>query len=292
MKSVVLKARAKINITLDVTGRRDDGYHFVKMIMQTISLYDTVSVKKVPKKGIWVSCDVKWVPCDERNLAYKAAKLIMDNFEINGGVAIYIHKRIPVSAGLAGGSTDCAAVLKAMNMLFELGLGEKDLMELGFKLGSDVPFCVMGGTALAEGLGEKLMPLPDCPHMDIVLVKLPVSVSTAAVYRLFDSEAEVSHPDTESELEALKNGDKAAVAEHLLNVLEPVTAKIHPRIEDIKAELVKNGALGAVMSGSGPTVYGIFADKRTACRAADHIRSGMNIKCVIVSGTENHKEVR
>lgn len=292
MKSVVLKARAKINITLDVTGRRDDGYHFVKMIMQTISLYDTVSVKKVPKKGIWVSCDVKWVPCDERNLAYKAAKLIMDNFEINGGVAINIHKRIPVSAGLAGGSTDCAAVLKAMNMLFELGLGEKELMELGFKLGSDVPFCVMGGTALAEGLGEKLMPLPDCPHIDIVLVKLPVSVSTAAVYRLFDSEAEVSHPDTERELEALKNGDKAAVAEHLLNVLEPVTAKIHPRIEDIKAELVKNGALGAVMSGSGPTVYGIFADKRTACRAADHIRSGMNIKCVIVSGTENHKEVR
>ena len=287
MKSVVIKARAKINITLDVAGRRDDGYHFVKMLMQTIALYDTVTVKKVPKKGIWVSCDVRWVPCNEKNLAYKAAKLIMDNFEIDGGVAINIHKRIPVSAGLAGGSTDCAAVLKAMNMLFELGLSQKELMNLGFKLGSDVPFCVMEGTALAEGLGEKLTPLEPCPGMDIVLVKLPVSVSTATVYKMLDGEKMTFHPDTERAAAAIKNGDKAAIAESLSNVLEPVTAKMHPRIKDIKAELIKNGALGALMSGSGPTVYGIFEDKRTACRAADRIRSRMNIKCVIVTRTEN-----
>ena len=287
MKSVVIKARAKINITLDVTGRRDDGYHFVKMLMQTIALYDTVTVKKVPKKGIWVSCDVRWVPCDERNLAYKAAKLIMDNFDIYGGVAINIHKRIPVSAGLAGGSTDCAAVLKAMNMLFELGLSQKELMDLGFKLGSDVPFCVMEGTALAEGLGEKLTPVAPCPGMDIVLVKLPVSVSTATVYKMLDSEEMTFHPDTERAVAAIKNGDKAAIAESLSNVLEPVTAKMHPRIKDIKAELIKNGALGALMSGSGPTVYGIFEDKRTACRVADRIRSRMNIKSVIVTRTEN-----
>ena len=287
MKSVVIKARAKINITLDVTGRRDDGYHFVKMLMQTIALYDTVTVKKVPKNGIWVSCDVRWVSRDERNLAYKAAKLIMDNFDIDGGVAINIHKRIPVSAGLAGGSTDCAAVLKAMNMLFELGLSQKELMDLGFKLGSDVPFCVMEGTALAEGLGEKLTPLEPCPGMDIVLVKLPVSVSTATVYKMLDSEEMTFHPDTERAIAAMKNGDKTAVAASLSNVLEPVTAKMHPRIKDIKAALIKNGALGALMSGSGPTVYGIFEDKRAACRAADRIRSRMNIKCVIVTRTEN-----
>lgn len=287
MNSILLKARAKINLTLDVTGKREDGYHFVKMIMQTISLCDTVLVKKVPKPGIWLKCDVKWLPCDERNIAYKAAALMIDTFDIKEGVSISIRKRIPVAAGLAGGSADCAAVLKGINEVFGLGLDEERLMELGAKLGSDVPFCIKEGTALAEGVGADLTDIGPCPELNMVLIKLPVSVSTATVYKNLDCYNLPFHPDTEAVLEAIKNGDRKAIAEGLSNVLETVTVKMHPRIDKLKKTLVEYGALGSIMSGSGPTVYGIFEDKRAACDAADKLRENLKLKGVYVVKTEN-----
>jgi len=287
MPSVLLKARAKINLTLDVTGKREDGYHFVKMIMQTISLYDTVLIKKVPKPGIWLKCDVKWLPCDERNIAYKAAKLVTDTFGIKEGVSISIRKRIPVAAGLAGGSADCAAVLKGMNEVFSLGLSEEELMELGSKLGSDVPFCIMEGTALAEGTGNELTRISNCPKLDMVLVKLPVSVSTASVYKALDCYDLPFHPDTERVIKAIDNGDITSIATGLSNVLETVTIKMHPRIDEIKKLMIENGAIGSVMSGSGPTVYGIFEDKQKACEAADRIRAILKLKSVYYVKTED-----
>ena len=287
MRSVSLKARAKINLTLDVTGVRDDGYHLVEMIMQTISLCDTVQLRKEVKKGIWLKCNVKWLPCDEGNIAYRAAAKMMDKFNIQEGVSISITKKIPIAAGLAGGSTDCAAVLKGMNILFELGLSENELMEIGAELGSDVPFCIMEGTALAEGVGERVTRISPCPEMDMVLVKLPVSVSTPTVYKRLDAVDITYHPDTRAMLESIENRDVKAISSALSNVLELVTIKMHPRIDEIKAALVEKGAIGAVMSGSGPSVFGIFKDKQAACLAADEIREMFNIKDVIVVKTEN-----
>ena len=287
LTSILLKARAKINLTLDVTGKREDGYHFVKMIMQTISLYDTLLIKKVQKPGIWLKCDVKWLPCDERNIAYKAAALMIETFGIKEGVSISIRKRIPVAAGLAGGSADCAAVIKGMNEIFKLGLDEEKLMELGSKLGSDVPFCIMEGTALAEGTGNILTRIESCPELNMVLVKLPVSVSTATVYKNLNCYELPFHPDTEKMLVYIKNKDDEGIASALSNVLETVTIKMHPRIDTIKDKLVLKGALGAVMSGSGPTVFGIFADKQAACEAADSLRSEMKLKNVYVVKTED-----
>lgn len=287
MRSVSLKARAKINLTLDVTGVRDDGYHLVEMIMQTISLCDTVQMRKEVKKGIWLKCNVKWLPCDEGNIAYRAAAKMMDKFNIQEGVSISITKKIPIAAGLAGGSTDCAAVLKGMNILFELGLSENELMEIGAELGSDVPFCIMEGTAIAEGVGERVTRISPCPEMDMVLVKLPVSVSTPTVYKRLDAVDITYHPDTRAMLESIENRDVKAISSALSNVLELVTIKMHPRIDEIKAALVEKGAIGAVMSGSGPSVFGIFKDKQAACLAADEIREMFNIKDVIVVKTEN-----
>ena len=266
---------------------RDDGYHLVEMIMQTISLCDTVQMRKEVKKGIWLKCNVKWLPCDEGNIAYRAAAKMMDKFNIQEGVSISITKKIPIAAGLAGGSTDCAAVLKGMNILFELGLSENELMEIGAELGSDVPFCIMEGTALAEGVGERVTRISPCPEMDMVLVKLPVSVSTPTVYKRLDAVDITYHPDTKAMLESIENRDVKAISSALSNVLELVTIKMHPRIDEIKAALVEKGAIGAVMSGSGPSVFGIFKDKQAACLAADEIREMFNIKDVIVVKTEN-----
>lgn len=286
MKSVSVKARAKINLTLDVTGVRNDGYHLVEMIMQTVSLYDTVNIRKEAKKGIWLKCSVPWLPCDERNIAYKAAKKMIEEFNINEGVSISITKRIPVAAGLAGGSADCAAVIKGMNEIFKLNLSEKRLMEIGASLGSDVPFCIMEGTALAQGIGEKITPVSPCPKLDMVLVKLPVSVSTPAVYKALDREDITYHPDTGAMIEAIEKKDVLSICENLSNVLEIVTVKMHPAIENVKAELLKNGACGVLMSGSGPSVYGIFENKQKACEAADKIRDTLKIKNVNVVKTE------
>ncbi len=272
-----IRARAKINLTLDVTGRREDGYHTVEMVMQTVALHDTVRVtvihgEKKPR-GIVLSCSLPFLPTDERNLAYRAAEL----FYRETGVLletceIYIEKRIPIAAGLAGGSTDAAAVLRALNALHAAGLTDDELCEMGLKLGADVPFCLRGGTMLAKGIGEELSALPEMPHCWVVLCKPPFAVPTKEVYQEIDSVDIMEHPDTKGMMAALQQGDYEGVCAYLSNVMEAVTAAKRRQIGEIKSFLTENGADGTLMSGSGPTVYGLFSDENRAKTAAKMLR--------------------
>ncbi len=259
---------AKINLTLDVLNKREDGYHNVEMIMQTVSLFDLVLVDKT-HSGISVTTNLRFLPSNEKNLAYAAAREFFNATGMNGGCKIMIHKNIPVAAGLAGGSGNAAAVLAALNMLYNAGLSEQQLCELGLKLGADVPYCILGGTYLAEGIGEKLSPLPPMPNCSILLVKPPINISTAAIYEKIDSEDITVRPDTDAMGRALVSGDPSAVAAQLSNVMSTVTESMHPIVRGIKEKMIKNGALGAEMSGSGPTVFGIFPDYATAKRSHD-----------------------
>ncbi|WMI80857.1 4-(cytidine 5'-diphospho)-2-C-methyl-D-erythritol kinase [Anaerotignum sp. MB30-C6] len=285
MRDLRLKARAKINLTLDVTGKREDGYHLIKSIMQTVSLYDGIYMKRIRKKEIIIKTNLAWLPTDHRNLAYRAAELMMAKFDITEGVFIEIDKRIPVAAGLAGGSADCAAVLVGMNRLFGLGLSVRELESLAFLLGSDIPYCVQRGTMLAEGVGEILTPVKcPCPMCYIVLAKLPVSVSTATVYRSLDlQKVEECHPDTEGMIQAMAEGDIAKMGQLLGNVLETVTIPMHPRIAQLKEEMLHLGAKGALMSGSGPTVFGLFGEEEDAKEAAAAIRKKFGLKEVVAT---------
>ena len=259
---------AKINLTLDVLNKREDGYHNVEMIMQTVSLFDLVLVDKT-HSGISVTTNLRFLPSNEKNLAYAAAREFFNATGMNGGCKIMIHKNIPVAAGLAGGSGNAAAVLAALNMLYNAGLSEQQLCELGLKLGADVPYCILGGTYLAEGIGENLSPLPPMPNCSILLVKPPINISTAAIYEKIDSEDITVRPDTDAMGRALVSGDPSAVAAQLSNVMSTVTESMHPIVRGIKEKMIKNGALGAEMSGSGPTVFGIFPDYATAKRSHD-----------------------
>lgn len=259
---------AKINLTLDVLNKREDGYHNVEMIMQTVSLFDLVLVDKT-HSGISVTTNLRFLPSNEKNLAYAAAREFFNATGMNGGCKIMIHKNIPVAAGLAGGSGNAAAVLAALNMLYNAGLSDQQLCELGLKLGADVPYCILGGTYLAEGIGEKLSPLPPMPNCSILLVKPPINISTAAIYEKIDSEDITVRPDTDAMGRALVSGDPSAVAAQLSNVMSTVTEAMHPIVRGIKEKMIKNGALGAEMSGSGPTVFGIFPDYATAKRSHD-----------------------
>lgn len=273
----MIEARAKINLTLDVTGRRDDGYHTVKMVMQTVRLHDAVKVtvthgEKKPQ-GIRLTCNLPYLPVDSRNLAYRAAELF---YETTGTLLetcdIAIEKRIPVAAGLAGGSTDAAAVLRALDALHETGLSDEELCAMGLKLGADVPYCLRGGTMLAEGIGEELSPLPAMPHCYVVLCKPPFGVSTKEVYEQLDEIELEQRPDTDGIIRALEKGDFAGVCRRLHNVMEDVTAKKRRQIAEIRAFLTENGADGTLMSGSGPTVYGLFSDENRARTAAKMLR--------------------
>lgn len=271
-------ARAKINLTLDVTGTRPDGYHTVKMIMQSVALHDDVTVtvthgEKKPQ-GIRLTCNLPYLPLDSRNLAFRAAELF---YESTGAlletVDIHIEKRIPVAAGLAGGSTDAAAVLRALSALHAVGLTDDELCEMGLKLGADVPYCLRGGTMLAEGIGEELSPLPDMPHCYVVLCKPPFGVSTKEAYRQIDAVELEKRPDTDGMVKALAKGDFSGVCKRLYNVMEDVTAAKRRQIGEIKAFLAENGADGTLMSGSGPTVYGLFSEEsraRTAAKMLQH----------------------
>ena len=269
-----LKAYGKINLALDVLGKRQDGYHEVRMIMQTVQLYDKISISKSDKAGIHIKTNLTFLPVNENNIAYKAAKMLMVEFDIQTGVRINIEKHIPVAAGMAGGSTDGAAVLYGMNRLFHLGLSKHQLMERGVKLGADVPYCIMRGTVLSEGIGEILTPVTALPDCYILVAKPPVSVSTKYVYEHLKLDATIEHPDIDGMVEALKNQDLCGVASKMGNVLETVTAAKHPEIEDIKKIMVREGALGALMSGSGPTVFGIFDDKVKGEKAREVLRRG------------------
>ena len=285
--TVMLKALAKINLGLDVLGRRENGYHDVKMVMQTIYLYDNVTISKTEEPGIQIESNLFYLPVDENNIAYKAAKKLMDEFQIQEGVRIVLEKHIPVAAGMAGGSSNAAAVLVGMNRLFSLGLSQEDLMERGVSLGADVPYCVMRGTVLAEGIGEILTPLPPLPKCYVLIAKPGISVSTKQVYEKLDSKEIEEHPDIDGILDGLEHGDLRKIANSMGNVLEKVTIEDYPIIEDIKRTMKEAGALNAMMSGSGPTVFGLFEDKKAAMEARTTIKK-MNIaKQVYLANVHN-----
>ncbi|MBR0469904.1 MAG: 4-(cytidine 5'-diphospho)-2-C-methyl-D-erythritol kinase [Clostridia bacterium] len=267
-KRAITRSFAKINLTLDVLGRRENGYHDIKMIMQTLSLFDLLIIDKTDGK-ISVSTNLKYLPTTNKNIAYKAAEVFFERTGIRGGAKIMIHKNIPVAAGLAGGSGNCAATLVAVNMLYGCPMSDTELIALGAELGADVPYCFEGGTQLAEGIGEKLTSLPPMPDAYVLLVKPPVSVSTGLIYEEIDSAPLTVRPDTEAVIDAIRNRDINGVADNLCNVMESVTAKMHPMVGGIKQKLLLNGALGAVMSGSGPTVFGLFDDFQKAKASAD-----------------------
>ena len=269
------KAYAKVNITLDVVGKREDGYHLLKMIMQNIDIYDVITIEKI-ESGIEITCNKPYVPTDERNLAYKAAKLFKDTFNITSGVSINIKKNIPVAAGLAGGSTDCAAVLKIMNKLFQVNADNEKLMELGVKLGADVPYCIDGGTALCEGIGEVLTTLKPFKNHIIVLVKPPFGVSTKDVYKNFDLGRVKNHPETDKVITYMNEDNLYEVAKNMKNLLENVTLKKHKVISSIKSEMESLGAIKAMMSGSGPTVFAFFDDMMKAQRCYDEMKKKYN----------------
>lgn len=255
----IARSYAKINLTLDVLGKRPNGYHDVEMIMQTVSLFDLVLVDKT-YNNITISTNLKYLPTNEKNIAYKAAQMFFKRTGARGGVRIMIHKNIPVAAGLAGGSGNGAAVLHTMNMLFNTGLSDDELCRMGAELGADIPYCLSGGTQLAQGIGEILTPLPPIPKTTVLIVKPPINVSTASIYEQIDSAPIEKRPDTGKIIKALKDGDIYSVSQNLCNVMESVTQKIHPVIGGIKTKMLINGAIGAVMSGSGPSVFGFFDD--------------------------------
>ena len=272
MKKIKLDAYGKINLGLDVLGKRDDGYHDLDMIMQSVDLADKITITKNDSGEITVKSNTGKIPNDESNLAYKAAKLLKDEFDINKGVDIEIEKNIPISGGMAGGSTDCAAVLKGMNKLFKLKLSEQELMDRGVKLGADVPFCIMGKTARAEGIGEILTPIPNKLKGYIVLAKPPISVSTGFVYGRIDEVEVKNKPDTEAMIETIKKKDLKGLADTICNVLEEVTIPNYPIVQEIKDKMIEKGALNAMMTGSGPTVFGLFDDKKKAVAVVDALK--------------------
>lgn len=267
-----LKALAKINLGLDVIGVREDGYHLVRMIMQTIDLYDWVTVRKASHEGITLATNLNFLPSDHHNIAYQAAELLKRDYPQIGGVDLRIHKCIPVAAGMAGGSTDAAAVLYGINRLWKLQIPMRRLMEYGLQIGADVPYCLLRGTALAEGIGEKLTALAPMPECYILVAKPPVSVSTKLVYQALDELEQPPHPPIDAQIRDLEARDLESLAAHMGNVLEGVTVPMHPQITQIKELMTTHGALAAMMSGSGPTVFGIFSDKAQAYAAKELIR--------------------
>lgn len=292
MDRLELKALGKINLGLDVLGRRENGYHDVRMVMQTVYLYDRIIMKKSKTPGIRLETNLYYLPVNENNLAYQAAQMLMDEFHMEEGVSIQLDKHIPVAAGMAGGSSNAAAVLFGMNRMFSLGLSQKELMERGVKLGADVPYCIMRGTVLAEGIGEILTPLSSMPKCYVLIAKPAISVSTKMVYEKLDSHEIEDHPDIDGILAGLKAGDLKKVAGSMGNVLERVTVDAYPVIDQIKKMMIKEGALNAMMSGSGPTVFGIFEEKATARKAADAIRDARLTKQVYVTNIHNARRKR
>ena len=271
-----LKAYGKINLALDVLGRREDGYHEVRMIMQTVCLHDHIDLYRTSQPGIRIQSNLFYLPDNEQNLAYKAARLLMDEFHVNQGVSIHLKKFIPVSAGMAGGSTDAAAVLFGVNKMFGLGLSLEDLKTRGVTLGADIPYCLMRGTALSEGIGDELSPLPPMPQCQVLLAKPGISVSTRAVYESLDSMklAPSDHPDIDGMIEAIRRKDLKAITGKFGNVLELVTGEKYPVIAQIEQVMREYGAMGTMMSGSGPTVFGLFANPGAAGQAYETLRFG------------------
>lgn len=278
-----LQAFAKINLGLDVLGKREDGYHEVRMIMQTIRMYDQLDMRKSVEPGIHLTTNKKYIPVDENNLVWRAAKLMMDTCGIMEGVSIHLHKVIPVAAGMAGGSSDAAATLVGMNRLFHCGLSKEKLMELGVQIGADVPYCVLRGTALAEGIGEKLTVLPPIPDCWILIGKPGISVSTKYVYTTLDLNTDTVHPDIDGMKKALEDGNLYGITERMGNVLQDVTIPAYPEVERIKEQMKALGAVNAMMSGSGPTVFGIFDNEEKAQKACQKLRESGSCQQVFLT---------
>lgn len=288
---IELKALGKINLGLDVLGKRENGYHDVRMVMQTIYVYDNVTIQKTKESGIVVNTNLFYLPTDENNIAYQAAKLLMDEFQIQEGVTITLDKHIPVAAGMAGGSSNAAAVLVGMNQLFGLGLSMEDLMDRGVRLGADVPYCVMRGTVLAEGIGEILTPLPPLPKCYVLVAKPGISVSTKMVYERLDASKIEKHPDIDAIIAGLKQGNLEQVAMSMGNVLENVTIELYPEINQIKQKMLEAGAINAMMSGSGPTVFGIFKERKLAKAAQKELREERLAKQVYIANVHNTRRM-
>ncbi len=276
IKHLGLKAYGKINLGLDVVRRREDGYHEVRMIMQTVGLYDRIDLYRREKPGIGIETNLYYLPNNENNLAVRAARLLMDEFGITEGIDIRIKKLIPVAAGMAGGSADAAALLFGVNKMFSLGLSMEELMKRGVKLGADVPYCIMRGTALSEGIGEILTPLAPVPQCQVLIAKPGVSVSTKFVYENLhvDRLPGEAHPDIDLLTEAIKERNLRKIASNMGNILETVTIPAHPVIRDIKEKMMDMGAVGAMMSGSGPTVFGLFMSPGKTQAAYEEMRYG------------------
>ena len=285
-----LRAFAKINLGLDILRKREDDYHEVRMIMQTIQMYDVLEMKKVKKPGISLSVNYPYIPSDERNLVYKAAKLLMDEFQVKEGVDIRLEKFIPVAAGMAGGSSDAAAAMVGINHLFKLGLSEKDLMDRAVNIGADVPYCIMRGTALAEGIGEKLTRIAQVPDCYVLIGKPGIGVSTKTAYESLQLDKIQSHPDIDGMIRDIENGNLLEMTDKMGNVFESGIIGKYPVIGEIKDLMEANGALKAMMSGSGPTVFGIFDDREKMEAAAAVLRQSNLAKTVFATEVTKVRE--
>lgn len=285
MDKLELKARAKINLSLDILKKRPDGYHEVKMIMQTLELHDSVVIEKIDN-GIEVYCNSPFVPSNSQNIASKAAELVLSKYGIKNGVKISINKKIPVAAGLAGGSSNAAVVFKGLNELFSLGINEEELMVLGKQIGADVPYCIKGGTMLSEGIGEILTKISKMPKTNILLIKPKIGVSTAWVYKNFDILKVKSRPQTDLLIKAISDNDIHYLASNMANVLESVTIPKYPIIDVIKKKMINEGAIGSMMSGSGPTVFGVFMDIKAAQDAYNSLKADIRCECILTATGE------
>lgn len=288
MDRIQLKPLAKINLGLNVVGLREDGYHEVRMVMQSLKLHDDLVMKKQPE-GVSMKTNLSYLPCDNSNLVVRAVEMLRTDFGITTGVDINLRKVIPVAGGMAGGSSDAASALYGMNELFELGLSQEKLMKYGLKLGADVPFCIMRGTALSEGIGEILTPLPSPPGASVLIVKPKVGVSTKAVYDAYDALEQPEHPDIDALIQGLRSGRWDEIQKGMGNSLEAVTIPMHPIIENIKKMMMDKGAFISMMSGSGPTVFGIYESAHDAQMAAKSFTGMQGVQQVAVTGFYNGK---
>lgn len=291
MSSIKLKSRAKINLSIDVLGKRDDGYHLVEMIMQTIDLYDVITIKELHEEDIVIKSNSKDMPLNSDNIVYKAVKLLKSRFNIKNGVEIFIQKNIPIAAGMAGGSSNAAAVLVGLNKLWNLKLSQEELQTLGLNLGADVPFCISGKAALAENIGEELTYIKGLPKETSILICKPnLFISTKEVYEGLDLENINQRPDNKKLINFLQIKEVKSVADNMVNVLESVTSRLHSEIKDIEKEMMDSKALGSMMSGSGPTVFGLFENKYDALKGKEKLLTKYS-QVYVVSSSEKGVEI-
>lgn len=291
MNSIKLKSRAKINLSIDVLGKREDGYHLVEMIMQTIDLYDIVKIKKIDTNNIVIKSNSEDIPLNENNIVYKAVNLLRNQFDINEGVEVFIEKNIPIAAGMAGGSTNAAAVLVGLNKLWKLDLSEEELQKIGFKLGADVPFCISGKAALAQGVGEELTYIKGLPRDIFILVCKPnLFVSTKEVYEGLDLNNIESRPDNKYLIDCLNSENIKSLASNMVNVLESVTSKKHKEIKEIEDVMINNNAIGSMMSGSGPTVFGLYKNEEDALKGKSELLKKYH-QVYVVNSSEKGVEI-